>query len=91
MPDLVAGEIGPDASLLIVDDDKPFLHRLARAMEQMPEAQRQSIELHYLHGLTLVETAEAMERTTPSVMGLLRRGLARLRTLLEDHNTNQGQ
>ncbi|MEM7463379.1 MAG: ActR/PrrA/RegA family redox response regulator transcription factor [Pseudomonadota bacterium] len=33
MPDMVAGEIGPDASLLIVDDDKPFLHRLARAME----------------------------------------------------------
>ena len=33
MPDLVAGEIGPDPSLLIVDDDKPFLHRLARAME----------------------------------------------------------
>lgn len=33
MPDLVAGEIGPDNSLLIVDDDKPFLQRLARAME----------------------------------------------------------
>ncbi|AQT41735.1 Signal transduction response regulator [Bartonella apihabitans] len=25
--------IGADASLLLVDDDKPFLHRLARAME----------------------------------------------------------
>lgn len=33
MPDLVAGEIGPDNSLLIVDDDRPFLQRLARAME----------------------------------------------------------
>ena len=28
-PDL----LGPDASLLIVDDDAPFLRRLARAME----------------------------------------------------------
>ena len=25
--------IGADATLLLVDDDKPFLHRLARAME----------------------------------------------------------
>ena len=29
-----AGEIGPDASLLIVDDDEIFLNRLARAMEK---------------------------------------------------------
>ncbi|WP_337267708.1 ActR/PrrA/RegA family redox response regulator transcription factor [Oryzifoliimicrobium ureilyticus] len=28
-----AEEIGPDATLLIVDDDGPFLRRLARAME----------------------------------------------------------
>jgi two-component system response regulator RegA len=28
-----ADHIGPDASLLIVDDDGPFLRRLARAME----------------------------------------------------------
>lgn len=28
-----ANPIGPDASLLIVDDDGPFLRRLARAME----------------------------------------------------------
>ncbi|MDO1584679.1 ActR/PrrA/RegA family redox response regulator transcription factor [Rhizobium oryzicola] len=27
------GELGPDPSLLIVDDDAPFLRRLARAME----------------------------------------------------------
>lgn len=30
---LVDEHIGPDASLLIVDDDGPFLRRLARAME----------------------------------------------------------
>lgn len=35
MPDPVTseGEIGADNSLLIVDDDRPFLNRLARAME----------------------------------------------------------
>ncbi len=29
----IAGPPGPDPSLIIVDDDKPFLQRLARAME----------------------------------------------------------
>jgi two-component system response regulator RegA len=34
MPEaIIAGEIGSDRSLLIVDDDRPFLTRLARAME----------------------------------------------------------
>ncbi|MCF1474145.1 ActR/PrrA/RegA family redox response regulator transcription factor [Agrobacterium vitis] len=28
-----AADLGPDATLLIVDDDQPFLRRLARAME----------------------------------------------------------
>lgn len=34
MPDRPLKEIGEDASLLLVDDDEPFLKRLARAMEK---------------------------------------------------------
>ncbi len=34
MPDRSLREIGEDKSLLIVDDDEPFLRRLARAMEK---------------------------------------------------------
>ena len=34
MADRALEEIGEDASLLIVDDDEPFLRRLARAMEK---------------------------------------------------------
>lgn len=34
MPDTPLKEIGTDNSLLIVDDDEPFLKRLARAMEK---------------------------------------------------------
>ncbi len=34
MNDRPQKEIGPDKSLLIVDDDEPFLRRLARAMEK---------------------------------------------------------
>ena len=34
MPEKPHKDIGPDNSLLIVDDDEPFLKRLARAMEK---------------------------------------------------------
>ncbi|MEX5727946.1 two-component system response regulator RegA [Rhodovulum iodosum] len=34
MADRELGEIGEDPSLLLVDDDEPFLRRLARAMEK---------------------------------------------------------
>ncbi|ABV95163.1 photosynthetic apparatus regulatory protein RegA [Dinoroseobacter shibae DFL 12 = DSM 16493] len=34
MTEQPARDIGPDASLLLVDDDEPFLRRLARAMEK---------------------------------------------------------
>ena len=30
----IAMDIGPDSSLLLVDDDEPFVKRLARAMEK---------------------------------------------------------
>jgi two-component system, response regulator RegA len=32
MPDHNPQDIGPDKSLLLVDDDEPFLRRLAKAM-----------------------------------------------------------
>ena len=63
------------------------LVRLAWALDQLPEAQREAIELHHLHGLSIVETADQIGRTTGAVVGLLRRGLGRLRELLEDPET----
>ncbi|MFN3722471.1 MAG: ActR/PrrA/RegA family redox response regulator transcription factor [Paracoccaceae bacterium] len=34
MADDISADIGPDRSLLLVDDDEPFVKRLARAMER---------------------------------------------------------
>jgi RNA polymerase sigma-70 factor (ECF subfamily) len=53
-------------------------------MEQLPDSQREAIELHHLHGLSLIETAEQLDRTTGSIVGLLRRGLTKLRELLQE-------
>ncbi|MDA1252543.1 MAG: sigma-70 family RNA polymerase sigma factor [Planctomycetota bacterium] len=58
--------------------------RLAWAMEQLPETQRMAVELHHLHGLSLAETAGQLDCTTPAIAGLLRRGLSRLRELLDE-------
>jgi RNA polymerase sigma-70 factor, ECF subfamily len=40
--------------------------------------------LHYLKGLTVADVAEQIGRTRPAAVGLLFRGLKRLRELLHD-------
>lgn len=62
------------------------LLRLAVALEQLPEAQRQAVVLHHLHGWTLAETAAKLERTDGATAGLLHRGLKRLRELMTPEN-----
>ena len=60
------------------------LARLAWALAQLLPAEREAIELHQIHGLTLKETAEQLGRTSSAVSGLQRRGFAKLRQLLDD-------
>lgn len=57
--------------------------RLAAALETLPEAQRQAIELHYWQGCTVAEVGEQLERSTAAVAGLLHRGLTALRAELK--------
>ena len=56
---------------------------LARALERLPDAQREAVVLRHIEELPLEEIAERMGRTTYAVSGLLRRGLRRLREELE--------
>jgi RNA polymerase sigma-70 factor (ECF subfamily) len=58
------------------------LLRLAEALAQLPEAQREAVVLHYWQGETLVQIAAHLGRTIPAVAGLLQRGLKSLRTFL---------
>jgi RNA polymerase sigma-70 factor (ECF subfamily) len=60
------------------------LLRLAAALSQLPDDQRQAVELHHLKGLPLIDVAARMERTRPAIVGLLFRGLRRLRELLQE-------
>jgi RNA polymerase sigma-70 factor (ECF subfamily) len=60
------------------------LLRLARAMGQLPPDQRQVVELHHLKSLPIAEVADLMDRTRPAVVGLLYRGVKKLRELLQE-------
>jgi RNA polymerase sigma-70 factor (ECF subfamily) len=43
------------------------------AIAGLPSDQRQAVQLHYLKGMTLEETADAMERSTTAIRGLVYR------------------
>ncbi len=59
------------------------LQQMHRALESLPEAQRQAIVLHHLQGMTLAQVATQMNRSTAAVAGLLHRGLSALQSSAE--------
>lgn len=77
---LAADQTSPSERVVRVEE----VLRLAGALARLPEDQRRVVELHHLRGLTVAEVADAVERTRPAVVGLLFRGLKRLRELLRD-------
>jgi RNA polymerase sigma-70 factor (ECF subfamily) len=58
------------------------LHRLAKALGELPEDQRTAVETKHLHGFSVAQIAEQMGKTKPAIIGLLFRGLKRLRELM---------
>lgn len=63
--------------------------RLARALNQLAEDQREVVELHHLQGFSVTEVAERMGKTRPAIAGLLFRGLNKLRELMGDENEGE--
>ncbi|HMP01997.1 MAG TPA: sigma-70 family RNA polymerase sigma factor [Gemmatales bacterium] len=82
-------------SWLAADEASPSQHavqheqwrRLATALAELPPAQREVVELHYLHGLTVPQLATRLGRTPAAVAGLLKRGLAALRQVTSPSNS----
>jgi RNA polymerase sigma-70 factor (ECF subfamily) len=77
---LVADQTSASAGAVRAEE----LLSLARALCRLPGDQRLSIELHHLNGLPIAEVAARLGRTRPAVVGLLFRGLKKLRELLRD-------
>lgn len=61
---------------------KEQLVRLAQALSELRDSQRQAIELKFLQGFSVQETAREMQKSAAAVGGLLRRGLTNLEEML---------
>jgi RNA polymerase sigma-70 factor (ECF subfamily) len=62
------------------------LFELAAALGQLPEEQRIVVDLKHLQGWTVAEICSQVDKSEAAVAGLLRRGLRRLRELMNDPN-----
>jgi RNA polymerase sigma-70 factor (ECF subfamily) len=79
-------------AFLVADQSSPSQHamrneewlRLADALAQLREPQREVILLHYLQACPLAEVARQVGRSEAAVAGLLHRGLKKLRELLHE-------
>jgi RNA polymerase sigma-70 factor, ECF subfamily len=58
--------------------------RLAEALEQLPEAQREALVLQHWQGLSLAEIGAQLDRSPVAVAGLIKRGLKQLRQLMQE-------
>src|SRR5690606_33409732 len=70
---------GNDSSPSVRADRNEQIGRLALALNELPEAQREAIVWHYFHGRSLAEVGQHLGRSAPAVAGLVHRGLKALR------------
>lgn len=75
---LAADQSSPSARTVRNED----LLRLTACLAQLLDDQRRAVELHHLGGLPIAATADEMGKSPQAVVGLLRRGLERLRELM---------
>jgi len=65
------------------------MERLADALAKLLEAERTAVELKYLHGCSVEFISQHMGRSRDAVGGLLKRGLHKLRRLLEERGEEE--
>ena len=73
---------GNDSSPSVRADRNEQVARLAAALSELPDAQREAIVWHYFHGRSLAEVGAHLGRSGPAVAGLVHRGLKALREVL---------
>lgn len=67
----------------VAERHEQALH-IAEALAQLPDSQRRAVELRHLKGLSVSEVAANLGCSRSAVVGLLNRGVQKLRGLLQD-------
>ena len=60
---------------------------LLNALHELPETQAEAVRLRYMEQLSLAEIVERMGKTDTAVAGLLKRGLKKLRTIMNSEDS----
>jgi RNA polymerase sigma-70 factor (ECF subfamily) len=76
---LVSARASPSERL----DRHEAVLELLDALTALPPAQRRALVMRHCQGYSLAQIAEELDRTPAAVAGLLKRGLATLRTILQ--------
>lgn len=58
--------------------------KLMSALHQLPESQAEAIRLRYMQGMPIAQIVDHIGKSDTAVAGLLKRGLQKLRTILDD-------
>jgi RNA polymerase sigma-70 factor, ECF subfamily len=80
-------EVAPEPSTVGADDDAWLRferERVQSALKQLPDPQREALELSYYGGFTQAELAERLGQPVGTIKSRMFTGLARLRELLGD-------
>jgi RNA polymerase sigma-70 factor (ECF subfamily) len=75
---LVADQSSPSAQAIQHEQELA----LAEALNELPEDQREALILQHWHGWSLADIGTALNRSPAAVAGLIKRGLAKLRSHL---------
>ena len=77
---LAASDTSPSQRVIRGEDAE----RLATALAALPDDQRSAVILKHFHDWSLAQIAEHMNRSTLAVAGLLKRGLKKLREIMDE-------
>ena len=86
--DALADDTVPPDEELVGDEQRRWLFHL---LNNLPEPEHSAIRLRYLLGRPVTEVAAHLGRTESAAQGVLKRGLARLRTLARDGEPDAGE
>ena len=77
---LAASDTSPSQRVIRGEDAE----RLATALAALPDDQRSAVILKHFHDWSLAQIAEHMNRSTLAIAGLLKRGLKKLREIMDE-------